>query len=132
MKSNTSYAQGNPTICNICGGEVRLIHTGKQYSSSGYIYKCIECGASVGTHPNNPTQALGTLADTETKAKRREVHVWFDKLWHKHSEREKMYKKLAKELGISIDECHFGIMTMEQLDKALAICKKWWLEKYDI
>lgn len=120
----------HPTICNLCGGKVILIRTGLKYSRSGYIYKCVECGASVGTHPKT-TDALGSLGDREIKAKRREVHVWFDRLYETHEEREKCYERLAAELGIEKENCHFAWMSMEMLEKALVIVKKWWWEKYD-
>ena len=131
MDLKTSYTQEYPTICNICGGKVILIKTDKNYDRSRFVYKCIECGASVGTHPNS-TRAIGLLANKETKDKRREVHTWFDKLWRCHEQREMLYEKLAVELGIPRIECHFGIMSDEMLDKALVIIKKWWLEKFDI
>lgn len=131
MKSIQSYVNEKPTICNICGGKVILIKTGQNYARSEYIYKCIECGASVGTHPKTDI-ALGTLADSDTKAKRRELHTWFDNLWDKHEDREIWYEKLAKEMNIPREQCHIGIMTKEQLDLAIKIVKQWWLEKYDI
>lgn len=121
----------HPTICNVCGGKVILINTGFDYDRGDYIYKCVNCGASVGTHPKT-IDALGTLANNEMKLKRREVHVWFDRLWNNHQEREELYCKLAKELQIEKEECHFALMSMEMLDKTLEIVKKWWLAKYDI
>lgn len=119
-----------PTICNICGGEVILINTNVRNARTRFIYKCTQCGASVGTHPKT-FDALGTLADRETKAKRREVHEWFDNLYETHEERESLYEKLAIALGIDKDECHFGLMDIEMLERALVIIKKWWLEKFD-
>ena len=119
-----------PKVCNLCGGKVILINTGTKYSKSGFIYKCVNCGASVCTHPNT-IDAMGTLADYETKKKRREVHQWFDKLYKTHEEREMLYEKLALALGIELDQCHFALMDMEMLDKALEIIKKWWLETFD-
>ena len=64
--------------------------------------------------------------------KRNEVHQWFDKLWKNHKERDEYYIRLGKQLNLNYDECHFSLMNEEQLDKALAIVKKWWWEKYDI
>lgn len=64
--------------------------------------------------------------------KKNEVHKWFDKLWKNHEERDQYYIRLSKELNLSYEECHFAIMSEEQLDKALEIVKKWWWEKYDI
>lgn len=61
-----------------------------------------------------------------------EIHRWFDKLWRNGIEREELYCKLAEELGIPREQCHFATMEKELLDKALVIVKKWWFEKYDI
>lgn len=120
-----------PTICNVCGGKVILLNVGKKHSRSSFIYKCVECGASVSTHPKRPRDAMGLLGNEEIKKKRRLVHEWFDKLWATHQEREKLYSRLAKELGIENNECHFSQMSEEQLDKALEIIKKWWWETFD-
>lgn len=121
-----------PKTCNLCGGEVLLVFTGKEHSKSYYIYKCKRCGASVGTCPNEPDKALGLLAKDDIKQKRAEAHNWFDKLWRRKTEREELYAKLAQELNINLEECHFAYMDEQTLDKALVIIKKWWREKYEI
>ena len=64
--------------------------------------------------------------------KKNEAHKWFDKLWRNHEERDIYYQRLANELGLPYESCHFSLMTMEQLDKAIPLIKKWWFEKYDI
>ena len=75
--------------------------------------------------------ALGTLANKDTRTKRREVHQWFDNLYSNHDEREMLYEKLALALGIDREDCHFGLMSDEMLEKALAIIKQWWWEQFD-
>ena len=60
-----------------------------------------------------------------------EAHLWFDKLWRNHSEREYYYQKLADELGIPKDQCHFSKMSDEMRELAMVYIKKWWWEKYD-
>lgn len=121
-----------PTKCNLCGGKVIYNQASKDKSVSGFVYYCTECHAWVGTYPHDKEIAYGPLADFDTRKKRAEIHDWFDKLWHNHEERELLYGKLAKELGLEKEDCHFGNMDGEMLDKALVIIKKWWLEKYDI
>ena len=69
---------------------------------------------------------------TDIYDKKSEAHKWFDKLWRNHEERDIYYQKLAKEMGIEYDKCHFALMNTDQLDRALVIIKKWWWEKYDI
>ena len=67
----------------------------------------------------------------KVKDKRKECHDWFDKLWIGHHERKKLYERLAKELNVPVERCHFSLLTEEQLDKSLHILKGWWREKYD-
>lgn len=69
---------------------------------------------------------------TNLGQKKNEAHQWFDKLWKNHEERDQYYIRLAKELGLSYEECHFSLMNEKQLNQAIAIVKKWWWEKYDI
>lgn len=120
----------HPKICNLCGGKVKFNRCDKFKSKSGFVYYCTQCHAWVGTSPRNPKEALGELGNKETRLKRQELHRWFDKLWRNRVDREMYYNKLAAALGKN--ECHFSQMTMEELNKALEIVKKWWLEKYDI
>lgn len=63
--------------------------------------------------------------------KKNECHKWFDSLWKNHEERDVYYTRLSNELGIPYEECHFSLMNMGQLDKAIAIIKRMWLEKFD-
>lgn len=118
-----------PVQCNICGGKVKFNRSSKDKSKSGFVYYCSNCYAWVGTNPKRPKEALGELANRDTRKRRRDLHIWFDNLWSNHSERAMYYDKLAVALGKS--ECHFSQMTMEELDRAEQIVKKWWLEKYD-
>lgn len=69
---------------------------------------------------------------SEINAKKHNAHVWFDKLWKNHEERDVYYRRLAEELDIDYDKCHFATMSEKELDRAIVIIKKWWFEKYDI
>ena len=117
-----------PTTCNLCGGNV--IYTtndriyGKKYGS-GYCYLCTACGAYVGTHRPRPKEALGILANERMKKGKRVCHEIFDKLWKNARERRVLYAKLAEEMGIPVELCHFGYFDMEQLKQAYKILKKW-------
>ena len=118
-----------PTHCNLCGGKVILNRCDKNKSKSGWVYYCPSCHAWVGTSTKNYKDALGELGNHEMRKRRKELHQWFDKLWSNKQEREMYYYKLAIALGKT--ECHFSQMSLEELDKAEKIVKKWWLEKYD-
>lgn len=132
-----------PTICNICGGEVEYIENSKIYGKSygsGWCYHCKKCGAYVGTHKPRPKEALGILADDEMKQWKMWCHNLFDRLWKGVPEyfkldgtrvkavppkmkRGQAYKRLAKEMGIPESECHFGYFNVKQLKRAYAILK---------
>lgn len=68
---------------------------------------------------------------SEIWQKKNEAHRWFDKLWKNHEERDIYYTRLAKEMNIEYDQCHFSQMDMEQLELAIKIIKIMWFEKFD-
>lgn len=115
-----------PKTCNICGGEV--IYTtndkiyGKRYGS-GYCYLCTNCGAYVGTHRPRPKEALGLLADKEMRIMKMKCHDLFDRQWTNQHQRSMLYKKLADQLSIPIEQCHFGYFDLSMLKKAYEILK---------
>lgn len=129
MKLDISYELGHPKTCNLCGGRVSYLQTNKY--PSGYMYSCDNCHAQVGTFVKNKDIAMGTLADSETRKKRIEVHKLLDRFWRSSNGRKKRYQELAKELGIEENECHIAYMNMEMLIKAEQVLIKWWREKYD-
>lgn len=120
-----------PTECPYCKAE-EIIHTtndylyGRKYYKGGNCncYVCIVCKASVGTHPDGITP-LGRLADKELKTLKKEAHALFDPLWKSgERSRNQAYKWLAKKLGISVRECHFGHFDKTMLQKAIEILSK--------
>ena len=130
MKLNISYELGHPKVCSICGGKVSYLKS-KKYPS-GYMYSCDNCHAQVGTYLHDKTIAMGTLADSETRHKRLEVHKLLDRFWRSNKGRSKKYEKLAAELGIPVENCHIAYMDLETLNNVEQILLKWWREKYDI
>ena len=128
----------HPKICNICGGEVEFVENTKIYGNylkygkkSGWCYHCKKCGAVVGTHIKNPTEALGLLANKEMADARQKAHAMFDKFWKNKKQRTEAYQKLAIEMGVPEEECHFAYFDLEQLKKSYQILLRWWREKYD-
>lgn len=121
-----------PTICNLCGGQVIYNKADVYKSVSGFVYYCTNCHAWVGTYPHDKEIAYGPLANFDTRKKRALIHDWFDALWSNHEERDALYGKLAQELGIEKENCHFAQLSDSNLDRAEMIIKKWWWEKYDI
>ena len=127
-----------PKTCNICGGKVEYIanykifgHYLKYGKKSGYCYHCKQCGATVGTHIDRPLEAYGLLANEEMRKMRQRNHDMFDKFWKNKQQRTKMYKKLAEEMEIPEEECHFAYFSIEELEKSYQIMLKWWRDKYD-
>lgn len=114
-----------PSICNLCGGPVRLtsnaeVYGGRTYGS-GKCYICDSCGAYVGTHKPRPDEAMGILADAPMRSMKRAAHELFDARWTTQSERADQYAWLAGELGIAIQDCHFGYFDKQMLYKAILV-----------
>ena len=127
-----------PKVCNICGGKVEYVTVNKvyganniKYQTSGYCYHCKNCGAVVGTHKKRPLEALGILADKTMSEMRQKAHKMFDKFWRKPEQRTNCYKRLATEMGLPFEECHFGYFDLDQLNQAYTILVKWWRQIYD-
>lgn len=123
------YELTHPTVCPICGGKVSYLKSPKY--NSGFMYSCDNCHAQVGTYPKSKDVAMGIIADSKTREKRLAVHKLFDRFWRGNTTRRNNYQKLAVELGISEELCHFGYMDYETLCKAEQILLKWWRSKYD-
>lgn len=118
-----------PTKCNCCGGMVELvnnseIYNGKSYGDWPYAYRCLDCDAYVGLHPNTDLP-LGTMAGDETRLARRETKGPFTELLEKlGGDRNAAYQWLADGMGIEKKYCHFGLFTVEQCNKAAELIEK--------
>lgn len=125
-----------PKICNICGKDSVIFASnkiiyGKEYGS-GKCYYCTECGAYVGTHKPRPEEALGLLANKEMRDMKMKCHDIFDALWKTKDTRKEqcqtrneLYARLAREMNITIDECHFGWFDIDKLNIAYNILLTW-------
>ena len=121
----------HPTVCNICGGNVVFISNAEIYGSeygSGRCYFCTSCGAYTGTHRPRPREALGLLADAQMRKGKIMCHNLFDSLWRNKPKAQKkrrdLYSWLAVQMGIPVEECHFGWFDLSQLREAYKIlCK---------
>lgn len=119
----------HPTKCNLCGGKVEYIDNSMIYGrrfGSGFCYRCKECGAYVGTHRHRPKEAMGLLADAQMRQMKIACHDLFDAMWRtdggRHGRRRsRLYAKLAEQMGIPVEECHFGYFDMELLRQAYKI-----------
>lgn len=118
----------HPTKCNICGGKVIYGSNAEIYGreyGSGKCYRCLTCGAYVGTHKPRPREALGLLADERMRAGKKACHSVFDSKWDgmpkARKKRKDMYLWLSRMMDIPVGECHFGYFNLEQLRKAYRI-----------
>ncbi len=117
-----------PVKCPICGSHVsygKLTDFGLEPYQSGYCYHCDSCGAYVGTHKNNPKDALGVLSTGNVRRLRAICHEEMEKHYYSSTGRNRAYYSLSKALNLKKDDCHFGHMNEEQLLKALKIMKGW-------
>lgn len=115
----------HPLKCPFCKGDI--VYTtndviyGKIYGN-GKIYLCSKCKAYTGVH-NNTNIAKGILANKQMRRLKIECHNIFDKLWSNSKERNNLYCKLSKLMGIDRKHCHFGHFDLDELEKAFSILK---------
>ena len=68
------------------------------------------------------------MAGPELRAKRKQVHDVFDRLWirkrigRRAGHRADAYRWLAAQLGLTEDECHIGRFDMETCERAIEAC----------
>lgn len=117
-----------PKKCNLCGSQVEYLSNAKIYGrkyGSGFCYRCTKCNAYVGTYIHKPKKAMGILADKEMREAKMKCHTLFDSKWTNSKERTACYKRLATELGIEYENCHFGFFDIPTMTKAYALISKW-------
>lgn len=92
------------------------------------FYRCVPCGAYVGTHVHTG-KPFGTLANATLRRMRNATHQVFDPFWlgFRQGERRKTartnaYAVLAKAMNLHIKDCHIGMFTEKQCLQAIEIC----------
>lgn len=110
-------------ICNYCGKPAEYVDSTVVYGSSyGMIYYCKPCNAWVGVHKGS-SSPLGTLANAELRACRRKAHGMFDRIWRRRwMSRSKAYAWLAVQMGLTLEETHIGMFSVEQCRKVIDLC----------
>lgn len=106
------------------------------------FYACRHCEAYVGCHKagayvvnrdgtrtySDGTLPLGRLANKHLRRAKQDTHAALDPLWQEHPEgkreRTRVYRWLAKEMGIHPLDCHIGAFDIEQCRQAIRICEK--------
>ncbi|HHK1125480.1 TPA: zinc-finger-containing protein [Pseudomonas aeruginosa] len=127
------HPQPIPTNCPFCGSDVELVNNseiyGREYGDWPYAYKCEDwdddCGAYVGLHPETDLP-LGTLADKPLRDSRNRCKKPFERIWRDGlMSRADAYAWLAKQLGLSAAECHFGLFDVDRCERAKRICDQY-------
>jgi hypothetical protein len=96
------------------------------------VYACLPCDAFVGCHKQGDNKkSKGTLTNQCLRNLRRQAHALFDPMWKayqqhrkatRYSSRNLAYSWLAKEMGMTKDECHIGMLRDEDVKRIIAIC----------
>lgn len=116
--------------CVECGRMGRMIfgaqlHPGKPALENKAFYVC-PCGAWTGCHPGTGFP-VGRPAGSKTRRLRVLAHERFDVIWAadaatgKSAARNRAYEWLAKKMGLTTRECHFGLMDAKTLNRAIRI-----------
>jgi hypothetical protein len=103
-------------ICPYCQKPAKLIDSAAVYNgrSYGLIWDCRPCDAYVGVHKGTEN-ALGALADKETRRARMQAHAAFDPLWKREGmSRRGAYGLMQAVMGMTAEEAHISRMTVEQ------------------
>ena len=127
------FWDGNHAICPYCEIPAALVEHGDELypyrRDFGMLWAC-RCGAYVGCHPGT-ILPLGRLADAELREAKKRAHAVFDPIWQREIERNGAkprsaraftYGWLARELGISTDQCHIGWFDNAQCQRVIEIC----------
>lgn len=85
------------------------------------FWQCAPCGAHVGCHPDT-VNPLGRLANAELRKAKQKAHAAFDPLWRGGKmKRVEAYAWLSKETGIASQNCHIGMMDIDQCRSVIAV-----------
>ena len=113
--------------CPYCENNSVLTDSAEVYGGRSYgpIYLCRPCNAYVGVH-RGTTIPLGRLANSELREAKRKAHAAFDPIWKgKAMSRSKAYRWLANQLGIAKSRCHIGLMSLEECQRTIEVCREW-------
>ncbi|CAB3911193.1 hypothetical protein LMG3410_04839 [Achromobacter aegrifaciens] len=118
-----------PKACHCCSGPVKLtnnrdIYNGHSFGDWPYVYRCTQCQAYVGLHPDTDLP-LGLMAGRATVSARKDAKGVFQRLTRERfgNDRNAAYAWLAKALGIAPSICHFGMFGLEQAERAGQVCR---------
>jgi hypothetical protein len=114
-------------LCPYCSQPAQLVTGAVIYPHRPDLYHkqfwhCAKDDAYVGCH-GSTSNPLGRLANAELRSAKKMAHAAFDPLWREgHMTRSEAYAWLARELGISLEECHIGMFDVETCQRVIAAC----------
>lgn len=122
-------------LCPYCLNATRYVDSAEIYNGTSYgmVYRCTPCDAHVGVHKGTD-KALGRVANKELREWKKEAHRLFDGLWKEkmrqgftqQDARTTAYKWLSLKLSISEDECHIGMMDIDDCKRVVELCKQFY------
>jgi hypothetical protein len=122
-----SLPSAAPT-CGYCRQPARLSSGGEVYHylpelRYRSVWVCRPCAASVMCHEGT-AKPMGTLAKRDLRGLRKAAHELFDPLWAGCPRlRERAYRWLASEMGLTREETHFGLFDEARCWQAITILR---------
>ena len=113
--------------CHNCNVAAKLVSGGQVYPHrpdlfAKFFWICDSCNARVGCHPGTH-KALGELATPAQRKARMRAHAAFDPIWKSgRMKRKAAYSWLAGQLGVSKDNCHVGLFSVDQCERVVSAC----------
>ena len=103
--------------CRFCGGKADLI----EKSTGGYAWECPLCGARIPCTKKGrffKNKGWRSIKQLELAGK---CHDILDNLYTTPSEKQVLYRRLAKEIRIPLRLCHFSMMSNDNMKRAYKI-----------
>jgi hypothetical protein len=108
-------------VCPYCKKPAKLIDSAVVYNgrSYGLIWDCRPCDAYVGVQ-RGTENAMGTMANHETRRARIRAHEAFDPLWKREGmSRNGAYRLMQTVMNMTAEEAHISRMTADQCHRLI-------------
>jgi len=117
-------------MCPYCGSEAVLRQGNFVFGANAvisHLWVCSnypKCDSYVSAHAHNK-KPQGNLANKILREKRRETHIYLDRIWRKGiMTRKETYNWMRFVLGITQEESHIAMLTLEQCNELIEKSKK--------